>query len=205
MIRLDREGDLWIVTLDRPLKANALTPDMLARLDAIFAEAEGQAKALILTGEGRVFSAGADLDEAKNGLVTDPVWERLSGRLAGLSCVTIAALNGTLAGGAFGMALACDFRIAVPEARFFYPVMKLGYLPPRPDPGRLTALIGPARAKMILLAGQRIDAEEALSWGLIERIVPREALLDHARDLASAALAASTNHGAAIKSLVVQS
>ena len=125
--------------------------------------AKDQAQALILTGTGKVFSAGADLDAARAGLATYPVWEELSGAIADLPCLTIAALNGTLAGGAFGMALACDLRIAVPEARFFYPVMKLGFLPQPSDPGRLVALVGPARAKLILMAGAKLGADEALA------------------------------------------
>ena len=149
------------------------------------------AQALILTGEGRVFSAGADLDEARAGLATDPVWERLSGALALAPFLTIAALNGTLAGGAFGMALACDIRLAVPGAKFFYPVMKLGFLPQPSDPARLAALIGPARAKMILMAGAKIEADEALAWGLVDRILSPETLMDVARTLTADALAAS--------------
>ena len=70
------------------------------------------------------------------GLATSDVWERLSGAIAALPCLTVAALNGTLAGGANGMALACDLRIAVPSAKFFYPVMKLGFLPQPSDPAR---------------------------------------------------------------------
>ena len=79
------------------------------------------------------------VDEARAGLATDPVWDRLSNHIAGLPCLTIAALNGTLAGGAMGMVLACDLRRAVPSAKFFYPVMKLGYLPQPADPARLDA------------------------------------------------------------------
>ena len=139
MIRLDRDGDLWTATIDRPDKANALTPDMLADLAQIARDARA-AKCLVLTGTGRVFSAGADLDAARAGLATSPVWEELSGAIAALPCLTIAALNGTLAGGAMGMVLACDLRLAVPGARFFYPVMKLGFLPQPSDPTRLRAL-----------------------------------------------------------------
>ena len=136
---------------------------MLEDLDAAFAATTAQA--VILTGAGKVFSAGADLDEARAGLATDPVWDRLSARIAGLPCLTIAALNGTLAGGAMGMVLACDLRLAVPAAKFFYPVMKLGYLPQPADPARLVALVGPARAKLILMAGLKVEAPEALAWG----------------------------------------
>ena len=112
------------------------------------------ARALILTGSGGVFSAGAELEAAKAGLATSDVWERVSSAIASLPCLTIAALNGTLAGGAFGMALACDLRLAVPTAKFFYPVMALGYLPQPSDPRRMSALVGPARTKMILMAGK---------------------------------------------------
>lgn len=203
MIDLHKDADLWTVTLRRPEKANSLTGAMLSDLaDIAESAAEGGPRALILTGEGTVFSAGADLDEARAGLATSPVWERLSGALAAQPCLTIAALNGTLAGGAFGMALACDLRIAVASARFFYPVMKLGFLPQPSDPPRLAGLVGPSRAKMILMAGQKIGADEALAWGLIDRIVAPEALLDTARALAADALAASGAHVAGIKAMV---
>ena len=102
-----------------------------------------------------------------------------------------------------GMALACDLRIAVPGAKFFYPVMKLGFLPQPSDPARLVALVGPARAKMILMAGQKIETEDALAWGLIDRIVPVEALLDTARDFAADVLAAKSGHAVAIKAMIV--
>lgn len=201
MIGFDATGDLWTITLNRPDKANSLTPDMLETLCEITARMD-LPKALILTGAGRVFSAGADLDAARAGLAKSPLWERLSGQIAGLPCLTIAALNGTLAGGAFGMALACDLRLAVPGAKFFYPVMKLGFLPQPSDPARMAALIGPARAKMILMAGAKIGADEALSWGLIDRIAAPEALLDDARALAADACAATPAHIAGIKRLV---
>jgi enoyl-CoA hydratase/carnithine racemase len=160
------------------------------------------ARALILTGVGRVFSAGADLEEAHAGLALSPVWERLSGAIAALPCLTIAALNGTLAGGAMGMALACDLRIAVPGAKFFYPVMKLGFLPQPSDVPRLVRLVGPARASMILMAGQKIEAPDALSWGLIDRVVEAEALATTAQALAADSLAATPEHAAAIKRMI---
>lgn len=188
------------MTLDRSDKANALTGAMLSALiDAVHDAGNARARVLILTGTGKVFSAGADLAEMQAGLGTNPLWETLSASIAGFPGLTIAALNGTLAGGAMGMALACDLRIAVPTAQFFYPVMRLGYRPQPSDPARLAALVGPSRAKMILLAGQRIDAETALSWGLIDRICPPEALIDAAMSLAEAALAADPGHVAALK------
>jgi enoyl-CoA hydratase/carnithine racemase len=130
------------------------------------------------------------------------VWETLSSSIAAFPGLTIAALNGTVAGGAMGMALACDLRLAVPEAAFFYPAMRLGFLPQPSDPARLAALIGPARAKLILLAGARAPAPEALAWGLIDRILPAEALLPGAAALAADALAATPAHVAAIRRLI---
>lgn len=189
MIELEKDGGLWIATINRPDKANSLTEAMLEELVEI-AGAATEAKALILTGRGKVFSAGADLDEARAGLATSDVWERLSGAIAALPCLTIAALNGTLAGGANGMALACDLRIAVPSARFFYPVMKLGFLPQASDPVRMKALIGPARTKMILMAGQKITADEAYAYGLVDRVVEPDALMSTAHDLTADVVAA---------------
>lgn len=198
MISASHIGGCSILRLARPEKANALTAAMLEALELAVADAAGS-RALILTGEGRVFSAGADLDEMKAGLGQNPMWERLSSAVASFPGLTIAALNGTLAGGAMGMALACDLRIAVPGAQFFYPVMRLGHRPQPSDPGRLATLIGPSRAKLILLAGQRIGADEALIWGLIDRIVASDALMDQAMALAADALAADQSHVAALK------
>jgi enoyl-CoA hydratase len=199
MIKAEFTGTCSILRLARPEKANALTGAMLRDLrDAVGQAQASGAQALILTGEGRVFSAGADLEEMTRGLGTDPAWEDLTQALAGFPGLTIAALNGTLAGGATGLALACDIRIAVPTAQVFYPVMRLGYLPQPSDPARLAALVGPGRARMILLAGQRIAADEALAWGLIDRITPADALIDTAMALAADALAADQSHVAAL-------
>ncbi|AHD11123.1 enoyl-CoA hydratase/isomerase family protein [Phaeobacter gallaeciensis] len=198
MIDLDiGENGLWTVTLNRPDKANALTAAMLEQLCDI-AERARQARGLIITGAGRVFSAGADLDAARAGLATSPLWEQLSGAIADLPCLTVAALNGTLAGGANGMALACDLRIAVPTAKFFYPVMKLGYRPQPSDARRMAALIGPARTKMILAAGQKITADEAHIFGLIDRIVASDALMTMAHELMADSLAAEVEMARAI-------
>ncbi|MCF3974371.1 enoyl-CoA hydratase/isomerase family protein [Paracoccus salsus] len=205
MIQSEQRGGLVQLTIDRADKANSLTEAMLRDLTAVLDDAAaGDCRAIVLTGAGKVFSAGADLAEAKAGLAKSPEWERLSARLATMPCLTIAALNGTLAGGAFGMALACDLRLAVPEARFFYPVMKLGFLPQPSDPRRLTQLVGPSRAKMILMAGARIEAAEALDWGLIDRIVPAASLMAEAEALAADCLAAAPDHVTAIKGLVGQ-
>ncbi|MFT6674968.1 MAG: enoyl-CoA hydratase/carnithine racemase [Sulfitobacter sp.] len=200
MIEVDRSGDIWTVTINRPEKANSLTHAMLSELAATI-EGAGQARVVILTGTGKVFSAGADLDAARAGLATSDIWERLSSAIAALPGLSIAALNGTLAGGAMGMALACDLRLAVPTARFFYPVMKLGFLPQPSDPARMAALIGPSRTKLILMGGQKITAQEALSFGLVDRIIEPDRLIDHARMIASDSVAADPAIAKAIKNM----
>lgn len=200
MIELLKEDAIWTVTINRPDKANSLTHAMLTELAEIM-EAAQEARAVILTARGKVFSAGADLEEAREGLAVSDIWERLSGAVAALPGLSIAALNGTLAGGAMGMALACDLRIAVPGAKFFYPVMKLGFLPQPSDPGRMAALIGPSRAKLILMGGQKIDADEALSFGLVDRIVAPEDLLEHAQSLLADTVAAEARIAHGIKAM----
>ena len=201
MIRLDDSGPIWTVTLARPDKANSLTEAMLAELVRIARGAQ-DARALVLTGEGKVFSAGADLDAARAGLALSPLWEELSGAIAALPGLTIAALNGTLAGGAMGVALACDLRICVPTAKFFYPVMKLGFLPQPSDPARLATLVGPARAKLILMAGQKVTADEALAMGLVDRVVESDILVETVQTLATDVLSAEPAHITGIKSLI---
>lgn len=191
------------IVLNRPDKANALTaPMLLALTEAVEGAAPAGARVLVLTGAGAVFSAGADLEAARAGLATSPLWERLSGAVAAFPGLSIAALNGTAAGGALGMVLASGLRVAVPGARFFYPVMRLGFLPQPSDPRRLAALVGPARARMILMAGARIDADEARAWGLVDRIAGDEGLDAAVAALAADALAAPPGHAAAIGALI---
>ncbi|WP_299044879.1 enoyl-CoA hydratase/isomerase family protein [uncultured Tateyamaria sp.] len=203
MIDIDRSSPIWTLTINRPDKAGALTEQMLIDLrDAVHAAKD--AAAVILTGTGSVFSAGADLDAARAGLATSPLWEELSGAIADLRGLSIAALNGTVAGGATGMVLACDIRIAVPAAKFFYPVMKLGYLPQPSDPVRMAALIGPARTKMIFLGGQKITAATAFNFGLVDEIVEAETVVERARALCADIAAAPPQTARAIKSLCNQ-
>lgn len=203
MIELEKGENVWVATIARPDKANALTRAMLAELATITRRASAEeVRALILTGAGKVFCSGADLEDASAGLATDPVWEELSSAIATAPMLTIAALNGTLAGGACGMVLACDLRLSVPTAKIFYPVMKLGFLPQPSDPGRLVRLVGPARAKMILMAGQKIDAPEALAWGLLDRLAEPEGLIDTAKALAGDVCGAKEGHAAAIKRMI---
>ncbi len=202
MIEVEINDSVTTLTLNRPDKANALSSGMLETLDAAVTEAATRgAQVLVLTGRGRVFSAGADLDEARSGLTTHPIWEQLSGKIAGFPGLTIAALNGTCAGGAIGMVLACDLRVAVPNAKIFYPVLKNGFLPQPSDPGRLVSLCGRSRAKQILLAGQKIEADTALSWGLLDAVVPADELDNIVARLAQDAVSADPHILQGIKSL----
>lgn len=175
MIDVSNTDGNWRVTLNRPDKANALTPDMLQNMADIAAQAHADPnlRTFILTGAGdRVFCAGADVSGGEDmfEFTRDQRWIDASQNIADLPCLTIAALNGTLAGGGFALALACDMRIATPHAKFFYPVLKRGFLPQPNDVKRLAELCGPARAKLILMAGQKITAKDALTFGLIDHI-----------------------------------
>lgn len=200
MIDAVTDGGLLTLTINRPDKAGALTEAMLGALaDAVEAS---RARVLMLTGTGRVFSAGADLDDVRGGtLATSPEWERLSAAVAGFEGLSIAALNGSCAGGALGMILACDLRIAVPQSKFFYPVIKMGVLPQPSDPARLVGLVGAATAKRILLTGARVEAQEALALGLIDVISENDLLADTA-ELIAPALAADAAQVAAIKCMI---
>lgn len=200
MIEVDRADNIWVITLNRPDKANSLTEAMLQELTDTVRSAR-DVPAVVLTGKGKIFSAGADLEAARAGLATSPLWEEFSAALAALPGMTVAALNGTLAGGAFGMALACDIRISVPEARFFYPVMQLGFLPQPSDPVRMARLVGPARTKLILMGAAKLSADEALSIGLVDRVVPPEDLMQSATELVSAAVAAPPEIAKQIKAM----
>ncbi len=200
MIRKDIQAGVLVLTLDRPDKANALTEQML---ETLAEHVEGATETvLVITGTGRVFSAGADLEAAKKGLATSPVWERLSSAIASFRGLSVAALNGTVAGGAFGMVLACDIRVARPHSKFFYPVMKLGFLPQPSDPRRLSNLVGPSRTKLILMAGQKVEAAQALQWGLVDEVVEMDDLLSRVMELAEDTLGAGPSHVASIKGMI---
>ena len=200
MITSDTIDGQLTLTINRPDKANALTEAMLAELADIIAETD--ARVLVLTGAGKVFSAGADLDDVRGGtLATSPEWERLSSAVANFAGLSVAAMNGSCAGGALGMVLACDLRIAVPTAKFFYPVIKMGVLPQPSDPARLRDLVGPSAAKRILLTGARITADEALTLGLLDQISATD-LTSDVETLTATARAADPAQVAAIKALI---
>ena len=191
MIKISKTAFRWTITLNRTNKANAINMEMLRELNSILdaAKKEEQLRSLIFTGEGKVFSAGADLDAVKknNEITTTTQWEELSEKVANIPCLTLAALNGTLAGGAFGMVLACDLRISTPEANFFYPVLENNILPQPNDIERMVDIAGISTAKLILLAGQKISAQKALETNLIDQITEKEAFISTINSLCSIA------------------
>jgi enoyl-CoA hydratase/carnithine racemase len=200
MITSDITDGQLTLTINRPDKANALTEAMLAELADVITTTD--ARVLVLTGAGKVFSAGADLGDVRGGtLATSPEWERLSSAVANFAGLSVAAINGSCAGGALGMVLACDLRIAVPTAKFFYPVIKMGVLPQPSDPARLRDLVGPSVAKRILLTGARITADEARALGLLDQISATD-LMSDVEILTAPARAADPSQVAAIKALI---
>lgn len=200
MITSDITDGQLTLTINRPDKANALTEAMLAELADVITTTD--ARVLVLTGAGKVFSAGADLDDVRGGtLATSPEWERLSSAVVNFTGLSVAAMNGSCAGGALGMVLACDLRIAVPTAKFFYPVIKMGVLPQPSDPARLRDLVGPSAAKRILLTGARITADEALALGLLDQVSATD-LTSDVEILTAPARAADPAQVTAIKALI---
>lgn len=168
-IHSETRGEIGIITLDRPEKAHAYDRahlDLLA--DAL---ALGRAvRVLVVRSTGsRAFCAGADLDEMKGADPLDALDLRSQAvftALARLPCTTIAAVQGPAVAGGCELTLACDLRVVGPNARFTLPETALGIIPSAGGCTRLTRLVGPSRARMVILAGKAIDARQAVDWGL---------------------------------------
>ncbi len=200
------------VTLNRPDKANAITMAMLSDLTALAGDLadDTDAKALVLTGSGgRIFSGGADLSEIRaqvsdpaSALAYDALWRETTGSLARLPVPTIALLNGSCIGGGLALALACDIRLMVEGGQIFYPTLKNGFLPERHDAGRLIDLIGKARTKALLLGGLRLSAQEALSWGLVDRVFAQTDAAEQAAVFLDPIRAAEADHLIATKRVI---
>ncbi|HXQ53752.1 MAG TPA: enoyl-CoA hydratase-related protein [Stellaceae bacterium] len=182
------------VALNRPQAANALNTQMARDLVALWsalADDPGDVRCIVLTGTGeRAFCAGADLKE-RHGM-SDADWqaqhvvfERQYQALLEVPVPVIAAVNGHAYAGGLEMMLACDFAYAVPAARFALTEVTLGIMPGAGGTQLLPRAVGERRAKEIILTGRPFGAEEARDWGLVNRLVEREALMDAA--LAAAA------------------
>jgi enoyl-CoA hydratase len=191
-ILLERDDSIVALTLNRPDKLNAIDGAMLDALEEVLdrLEADRDYRAVILTGAGRAFSAGADIKEwtALAPQEFGPGWglrgHRLFDRLAALSPPVIAAINGIAFGGGLELALCADIRIAAEGARLGLPEVTIAALPGWGGTQRLPRLIGPGRAKQMILTGQPIEAARAEAFGLVSEVVPAEALIARARELA---------------------
>jgi enoyl-CoA hydratase len=189
-LRLHLDGPIATITLDRPEKLNAVTPEMLEGLEAALAslEADDAIRVVVLTGSGdRAFCAGADIN-AWASLAPIDMWRtwvrsghRVMDRLEGLRQPTIAALNGIAYGGGLELALACDLRIAADTVKVAAPEVGIGTIPGWGMTTRLAVVAGPARAKQMILSGEPVDALRAEAWGVLSEVVPAAELQDAVR------------------------
>ena len=196
MVSLD--GPVATITLNRPEKLNALTLPMLSALDeALLAiDADPDVRVVVIKGSGpKAFSAGADV-VAWSSLAPLDMWRtwtrtghRVMERLESLRQPTIAALNGIAYGGGLELALACDLRLAADHVKLAAPEVGIATVPGWGMTTRLATIVGPARAKQMILTGLPIDAERAAAWGLVSEVVPA-ADLDAATDDLAARIAA---------------
>lgn len=185
-----RPDGVDVVTLSHG-KVNALSVEVLDALRSVVGELRSSgARAVVITGGPKVFAAGADITQFVAGGPDGPFAVAASDQvrrigsaflntledLAALPCPTIAAVDGVALGGGCELALACDFRIASARARFGQPEILLGIIPGGGGTQRLARLVGPARAKDLVLSGRTIDAAEASAIGLVDAVVDGEAL-----------------------------
>lgn len=192
-IQLAYDAGVATLTLNRPEKRNAISFELIDDLLRAFDEvAKSEAIILILTGAGKAFCSGMDLDNLKTLLGRTPeqnledsrTMVQLFRSLYEFPKVTIAAVNGAAIAGGTGLALLCDFTLAVPEAKFGYTEVRIGFVPAIVSTFLLRQ-VGEKQARDLLLTGRIFDAQEAEKMGLIGEIVPAENLMARARALAS--------------------
>jgi methylglutaconyl-CoA hydratase len=192
-IHLAQDSRVATITLNRPDKRNAISyeliDDLLAALDDV---AKSSALVLILTGAGKAFCSGMDLENLKSlvghspeqNLQDSETMARLFRSLYDFPKPTIAAVNGAAIAGGCGLATLCDFTLAVPEAKFGYTEVRIGFVPAIVSTFLLRQ-VGEKHARDLLLTGKIIEAEEAHRIGLINEIVSADKLIERARELAS--------------------
>jgi enoyl-CoA hydratase/carnithine racemase len=173
MVRTTAEGDVRVVTLDRPARRNALDREALRELEAAVAEATKPV--VYLTGAGEAFCAGADLDivrdlDAEAAREFAALGQRVAGTLAGYDGAVVAGIDGPARGGGVELALACDVRVATPEATFAEPGVRLGLFGAWGGTTRLPRIVGEGEAMDLALSGRVVDAEAALRMGLVSRV-----------------------------------
>jgi len=187
----EEKNEMAVITVHRPAALNALNSILLDELICAFGEAEKNenVKAIILTGEGKAFVAGADIAEM-NGLT--PVEGRimmakghnLMNFIESIEKPVIAAVNGFALGGGCELAMACDIRIASEKAKFGQPEVNLGIIPGFGGTQRLPRLVGKGMGKYLIMTGEMINADEAYRIGLVEKTVPPEELMETAEKVA---------------------
>jgi len=195
LVEARREGAVSVLVLNRPEKLNALSSALESELqDALASEAVRSSACVVIAGSGRAFSAGADITEfAERTPEAILEYYRTTGgvyeQVAALPQPTLSAVHGYCLGGGLELALATDFRIADETAVFGFPEVGLGILPSSGGTARAARLLGPARAKGLILLGGRLSAAEALAAGLVTEVVgagrARERALELARGLAA--------------------
>jgi enoyl-CoA hydratase len=188
---LKKEGAVAHVIINREKALNALNSHVLARLDQIFSalEKEEEVSVIIITGAGqKAFVAGADVKEIKEAgnKRADLVrrGQEILSKIRNSSKVVIAAVNGFALGGGCELALACDMRIASEDAKFGFPEVKLGLMAGYGGTQLLPRLTGAGRAKYVIVSGEIIAARDAYQFGLVEKVVNKDALMEEVNALA---------------------
>lgn len=181
-MKYETRSDAAWLTFDRPEKANAIAPETLEEMETLLGRAEGNddVRAVVLTGAGEKFSAGADVDALADADEDEArgFAESLAGvlrRIETLSVPVISAVNGDAYGAGFEVVVASDLAVAAENARLCLPATRLGLTPPL-TPDRVAAVGGKKRASEIALTGEPIDAETAERWGVVNRAVAPEEL-----------------------------
>jgi methylglutaconyl-CoA hydratase len=210
-LQFETTGHLSTITLNRPEKRNAISTQMIAELQAALDEIEKtHTRVVILTGSGKAFCAGIDLDylqaiarqSAAENQEDSRRIAKMFRKIWSYSRPLIAAVNGHALAGGCGIATLCDFTLAVPEAKFGYTEVKIGFLPAIVSVF-LTRQVGEKRARDLLLTGRLVDAAEAKELGLVNEIVTSENLMTRAHELADTILAASPSSITRAKHLLV--
>jgi len=198
-LTLEFTGELATLTLNRPDKRNAINSKMISELQSTLDAIENShARVAIITGAGKTFCAGMDLEKlaaiaqqtAAENMEDSRRMAKMFRRIWSFSKPLIAAVNGAALAGGCGIATLCDFTLAVPEAKFGYTEVKIGFLPAIVSVF-LTRQIGDKHARDLLLTGRMVEASEAHTLGLITEIVPAERLMNRALELADVLIAAS--------------
>jgi enoyl-CoA hydratase/carnithine racemase len=179
-VKLERRGPVAVLTIDRADRRNALSRDTLLAFGRLGRElvADPEVRAIVITGAGdKAFCAGADLKE-RQGMSTDDVRVQVGLYRSELGVLdrspkpVVAAINGVAFGGGMEVALICDLRVCAAHAELALPETTLGIIPGAGGTQRLGRVVGEARAKEMILLGRRLKADEALAWGLVNRVTP---------------------------------